>query len=69
MSVSKAIDLMGTGDTVEEAISEAIDRATGTLQAVTAFEVGTISGALDDGRMKYLVRVRVWFTLLERMHG
>ncbi|MDG5486978.1 dodecin family protein [Mycolicibacterium gadium] len=69
MSVSKAIDLMGTGDTIEDAISEAIDRATGTLQAVTAFEVGTISGVLVDGRFKFEVRMHVWFTLLERMHG
>lgn len=69
MAVSKAVDLVGTGTTVEDAISEAIDRAVGTLEAVTNFNVRKISGVLDDSGVTYRVKVRVWFTLLERMHG
>jgi len=68
MAVSKAIELIGTGTTIEDAISEAIDRASDTLQGVTDFKVDKISGAVEDGRLTYRVKLRVWFTLLERMH-
>jgi flavin-binding protein dodecin len=68
MAVSKAVELIGTGTTIEDAISEAIDRASDTLQGVTGFTVDKISGAVEDGRLTYRVKLRVWFTLLERMH-
>ncbi|MDG5486717.1 dodecin family protein [Mycolicibacterium gadium] len=68
MAVSKAVELIGTGITIEDAISEATDRASDTLQGVTGFTVDEISGAMGDGRLTYRVRLRVWFILLERMH-
>jgi flavin-binding protein dodecin len=69
MAVEKSVDLIGTGGSVDEAISEALDRATMTLEAITSFDVGAISGVVEGSRVTYRVRLTVWFTLLERMHG
>jgi flavin-binding protein dodecin len=69
MAVQKAVDLIGTGNTVEDAIAEAVDRAGLTLSGIGSFEVRKLTGSLDGARITYRVRVRVWFTLLERMHG
>ena len=69
MAVQKTIELAGTGDTVEDAVQEALDRAQSTLEGVTSFEVREISGVVDDGRTVFRVELRVWFTLLERLHG
>jgi flavin-binding protein dodecin len=69
VAVEKAVDLVGTGATVEEAVTEALDRASLTLEGVTSFDVVSVSGTLDGARVTYRVRLRVWFTLLERMHG
>ncbi|MGE3286574.1 MAG: dodecin domain-containing protein [Pseudonocardia sp.] len=69
MTVQKAVDLVGTGDSLQEAVTEALDRARLSLDAITSFEVQRISGTVADDRTTYEVQVRVWFTLLERMHG
>jgi flavin-binding protein dodecin len=69
VAVEKAVELTGTGTSVEAAVSEALDRAALTLEAITSFDVLGVSGVLDGGDPTYRVRVRVWFTLLERMHG
>jgi flavin-binding protein dodecin len=69
VSVQKAIDLVGTGDTIQDAVTEAIDRAQLTLEGITAFDVQHISGTVDGSRVGFRVELRVWFTLLERMHG
>jgi flavin-binding protein dodecin len=69
MAVQKAVDLTGTGATVEDAVSEAIDRAGLTLDGITRFDVVSLSGTVGQGRLTYEVHVRVWFTLLERVHG
>jgi flavin-binding protein dodecin len=69
MAVEKSVDLTGTGTSVQEAISEALDRATLTLEAVTSFDVVSVSGLVEGSRVTYRVRLTVWFTLLERMHG
>ena len=70
MPVRKAVDLVGEGPSVQEAIEEALDRAGATLEGITSFTVGQIAGRLDDsGRLVYEVELRIWFTLLERMHG
>lgn len=69
MAVEKAVDLRGEGGTIEEAVEEALDRATQTLEGITSFEVRGVRGApAADGRPRYLVHVRVWFHVLERMH-
>jgi flavin-binding protein dodecin len=69
MAVEKSVDLTGTGTSVQEAISEALDRASLTLEAVTSFDVVSVSGVVEGSRVTYRVRLTVWFTLLERMHG
>lgn len=69
MAVEKAIELIGTGATLQEAVEEALDRAGLTLQGITAFEVDRIEGTVDGARITYRARVRVWFTLLEPVHG
>ncbi len=69
MTVQKAIDLIGTGDTIQDAVTEALDRARLTLEGITAFEVRTITGVVEGSAAAYRVELRIWFTLLERMHG
>jgi flavin-binding protein dodecin len=69
VGVQKAIDLIGTGDSIQDAVTEALDRARLSLEGITAFEVQRISGVVDGSATTYEVQLRVWFTLLERMHG
>jgi flavin-binding protein dodecin len=69
VTVQKAVELIGTGDSIQDAVAEALDRARLTLEGVTGFDVQHISGALEGSRIVYRVELRVWFTLLERMHG
>ena len=69
MAVQKAVELAGSGHSIEDAVSEAVDRAGLTLEGITGFDVTRLSGVLDGARIKYEVRLRVWFTLRERMHG
>jgi flavin-binding protein dodecin len=69
VAVEKSVELAGTGASVEEAVSEALDRAALTLDEITSFDVEQVSGVLDGARVTYRVRLKVWFTLLERVHG
>jgi flavin-binding protein dodecin len=69
MAVEKALDLTGTGPSLEDAVAEAVDRANMTLDGVTRFEVVSVSGTVEGRRLTYEAHIRVWFTLLERVHG
>lgn len=69
VSVQKAIDLTGSGETIQDAVAEALDRARESLEGITSFEVQRISGAVDGSSTIYQVELKVWFTLLERLHG
>ena len=69
MAVQKSVELTGTGVNIEEAVAEALDRASLTLEGITSFEIRQVSGMVDGSRVTYRVELRVWFTLLERMHG
>jgi flavin-binding protein dodecin len=69
MTVQKAVELIGTGDSVQDAVTEALDRARLTLEGLTSFEVTRISGSLEGAVTEYRVELRVWFVLRERMHG
>ncbi len=68
MSVEKSIDLTATGTSIEEAVREAVDRATLTLQGVSSFEVERIDGFVLDGELTYRVLVRVSFVIKEHVH-
>lgn len=69
MAVQKALDLIGEGPTVQDAVGEALDRAQLTLEGITSFRVQDVSGLIGDGQPTYRVEVRVWFTLMEKIHG
>ncbi len=67
--MQKAVELTGTGTSVEDAVTEALDRAGLTLQGITSFEVRRVAGSVEGSRVTWQVEVRVWFTLLEPVHG
>ena len=68
MSVEKSIDLTATGPSIEEAVAEAVHRASLTLKGLTSFEVERIDGLLDGGDITYRVLVRVTFVIKEQVH-
>jgi flavin-binding protein dodecin len=68
MSVEKSIDLTATGPTIEDAVAEAIHRASLTVKGLTSFEVEHIDGLIVEGELTYRVRVRVDFVIKERVH-
>ena len=68
MPIEKSIDLTATGSTIEDAISQAVQRAGLTLRGVTGFEVERIEGVVDDGAISYRVLVRVSFLIKEQLH-
>jgi flavin-binding protein dodecin len=68
MAVEKSIDLTATGPTIEEAVAEAVHRASLTLQGLTGFEVERIEGTIEDGEATYRVLVRISFVIKEHVH-
>jgi flavin-binding protein dodecin len=68
MAVEKSIDLTATGPSIEEAIAEAVHRASLTLKGLTTFEVERIDGLIDGGEVTYRVLVRVSFQIKEQLH-
>jgi flavin-binding protein dodecin len=68
MAIEKSIDLTATGPSVEEAVAEAVHRASLTLQGVSGFEVERIEGIVSGGEISYKVLVRVSFLIKEQVH-
>ncbi len=68
MAVEKSIDLTATGPSIEEAVAEAVHRASLTLKGLTTFEVERIDGLIDGGEVTYRVLVRVSFQIKEQVH-
>ncbi len=68
MSVEKSIDLTATGASIEEAVAEAVHRASLTIQGLTGFEVEKIEGTIEEGEPTYRVLVRVTFVIKEKVH-
>ncbi|MBA3290109.1 MAG: dodecin domain-containing protein [Actinobacteria bacterium] len=68
MSVEKSIDLTATGPSIEEAVTEAVHRASLTLRGVTGFEVERVEGMVDDGAITYKVLLRLTFVIKEQVH-
>ncbi|MEA2447079.1 MAG: hypothetical protein QOK47_716 [Actinomycetota bacterium] len=68
MSVEKSIDLTATGAPIEEAVEEAVHRASLTLKGLTSFEVERIEGLIEKGEVTYRVLVRVAFQIKEQVH-
>jgi flavin-binding protein dodecin len=69
VTVQKAVELVGTGASIQDAVTEALDRARMTLDGITSFEMANVTGVLEGASVEYRVELRIWFTLLERMHG
>ncbi len=68
MTVEKSIDLTATGSTIEDAVAQAVHRASLTLRGVSGFEVERIEGTVADGDLTYRVLVRVSFVVKEHVH-
>ena len=68
MAVEKSIDLTATGSSIEEAVAEAVHRASLTLKGLTTFEVERIDGLIDGGELTYRVLVRISFQIKEQLH-
>jgi dodecin len=66
--VEKSIDLTATGSSIEDAVSEALGRASLTLRGITGFEIERIDGTVEDGELVYRVLVRVSFVIKEQLH-
>ena len=67
MAVYKKITLVGTsGESIEDAIGQALERASQTLRNLSWFEVKEIRGAIRDGKpAEYQVIIEVGFRLEE----
>lgn len=68
MAVEKSIDLTATGSTIEEAVAEALHRASLTLKGLNSFEVERIEGTIENGEAVYRVLVRISFVIKEQIH-
>jgi flavin-binding protein dodecin len=68
VTVEKSIDLTATGTSIEDAVAQAVNRASLTLRGVSRFEVERIEGSVDDGELTYRVHVRVAFVVKEQLH-
>jgi flavin-binding protein dodecin len=68
MAVEKSIDLTATGPSIEEAVAEAVDRASLTLRGVSSFEIQRIEGLVENNEISYKVLVRVSFLIKEHVH-
>ena len=68
MAVEKSIDLTATGSSIEDAVAEAVHRASLTLKGLTSFEVERIEGTIENGEVSYRVLVRIAFVIKEQIH-
>jgi flavin-binding protein dodecin len=68
MAVEKSIDLTATGSSIEDAVSQAVHRASLTLRGLSSFEIERIEGLIEDGEVRFKVLVRVSFEIKEQLH-
>lgn len=68
MSVEKSIDLVATASTIEDAVSQAVSRASLTIRGIRSFEVVNIEGTVDGDELEFRVLVRIWFIVKEQVH-
>jgi flavin-binding protein dodecin len=61
----KSIELVGTsGESFEDAVESAVERAAETMHGLRWFEVREQRGHIDDGGIaEYQVKIEVWFHL------
>ena len=65
--VYKKIELVGTsGESIEEAVADALNKASETVRHMRWFEVTETRGTINDGRPhEWQVTIKVGFTLDE----
>jgi flavin-binding protein dodecin len=69
MTVTKTLDLSGTGSSIEVAVEEAISRAALTISDVREFEIEKVTGNVNGGRVdEYRVWLKVTFVVKETLH-
>ena len=68
MAVEKSIDLTATGSSIEDAVEQAIHRASLTLKGLTSFEIERVEGVIESGEVQYRVLVRISFQIKEQIH-
>ncbi len=68
MTVEKSIDLTATGSSIEDAVEQAVHRASLTLKGLTSFEIERIEGVIEGGEVAYRVLVRISFQIKEQIH-
>ena len=68
MAVEKSIDLTATGSSIEEAVEEAVHRASLTLTGLTSFHIERVEGTIEGGEVQYRVLVRISFQIKEQIH-
>ncbi|HWW61303.1 MAG TPA: dodecin [Thermoanaerobaculia bacterium] len=63
--VYKLVEIVGTSsDSIESAVSAAVERAAQTLHNLDWFEVDEIRGRINDGKVsQYQVKLKVGFRL------
>jgi flavin-binding protein dodecin len=63
--VYRVLDLVGSSDkSIEDAVTTAIDRANKTIRNLRWFEIGTIRGDIENGKVRwYQVEIKVGFTM------
>lgn len=68
MAVEKSIDLTATGSSIEDAVEQAVHRASLTLKGLTSFELERVEGIIEGGEVQYRVLVRISFQIKEQIH-
>ena len=64
--VYRIIEVAGSSDkTIEDAIQNAVGRASQTLRGIIWFEVLQTRGQVESGKLQYQVVLKVGFTLEE----
>jgi flavin-binding protein dodecin len=68
--VYKKVEVVGSSpESLEKAISNAVERASKSLHNLRWFEVNEIRGHIDDGKVEHWqVGVKIGFTLDEKSH-
>ena len=68
--VEKTITLTGTStNSIEEAVSLAVTRASATIDGIRQAEIAGITAVVEDGTVNaWKVKLRVTFAVQERLH-
>jgi flavin-binding protein dodecin len=68
--VEKTIELTGTStNSIEDAVSLAVSRASVTIEGIRRVEVVGVTGTVEDGTVaSWHVKVKLTFSIQDRLH-